>query len=1205
MKRNGFLDFLMKRRRSKTWLVMRFIILFLFVSALHVSARVYSQETKVTLQVANASLETVIRLLEKRSDYRFLYEDRHIENIVNLNLNYKDVGIRVILDDCLKGTDVGYKVMNNTIVLQRISTIASDTVKKITISGLVKDEKGEPLPGVTIHLKKTSIGFVSNAEGKFRFELPKQDSLILIFSFVGFKPQEILVKNNKPLVIIMKEEITSIEEVVVTGYQAIQRRDMVGAYTTVKAEDIMKPAYSSIDQMLQGQIAGLMVMNTSSRVGAKPKIQIRGVSTILGNQDPLWVVDGIIQPDPIPLNNSSLLTDDLKNILGNQVSWLNPSDIETVTVLKDASATAIYGSKASNGVIVVTTKRGTADRLSVNYSVNFSFRARPTYDMFNLMNSKERIDYAKEAFAKGGRYIMEPLPQVNTYEGLTRLFYEKKVTPEEYADHMRKLETTNTDWLDILTQDSFSHNHNLSFMGGTKQFTYNASLGFSDEKGVEIGDASKRMTARLRIGADLLPTLKLDLSLVGTMGKNTGFGPGIDPLGYATSTSRAIRAFDENGDMVFYNKYVNYELNDNITNGLGYNIVNEINNSYSWAKNSSIQGDLNLNWDVLPWLSYQLVMGISENNVNSRAFAGEHTFHVASRYRGYDWGTAEPGSALFKSAALPFGGELFTSDTKTIAYNIQNKVLIQKTFKEDHRINMMVAAEVRSTDNTMVTNTVWGYSPERGDKIVAPTSLDDLVPIFDKNFRDWQVLKPLYQSGGAWTRRAQTENYFSLFATLAYSYANRYVLNANIRNDASNRFGQNQNKRFDPNYSFGVSWRMAEESFIKDNINWLNQLNFRATYGIQGNSVNSVSPDMIVGQVGVVFPFNEYGVGISSLPNPKLSWERTKTWNLGFDLELFNGISMNLEYYRRSSDAIASQEIPNEYGMNSMRVNGGRVTNNGVEYTLNITPIKRKDIAWTIGLNSSKNWNKAKEVKDGKQPMDLHYLDGSSGRVLKSGYPLSAFWAYSYAGLNHDTGIPEFNLLDQEVDQTMDPVNYLVYAGQKEPSFTGGINTRFRYKGLSFGADFAVLLGASKRLKNIFPNGECIPEAEYNLDKELTKRWQKPGDEAFTDVPAIYNSSLGSSTIQVPDGMYRGFYSMWSQSDLRVVSADFLRCTQMSLTWNIDPEWTKKVGLRDVSVQVAANNVFVITSKKFNGFDPELDNSVMPRTYTMGINIGF
>ncbi|MEY8592549.1 SusC/RagA family TonB-linked outer membrane protein [Butyricimonas hominis] len=1204
----------LRYRSWKLYTVMRLTLLMNVFFVLFSFGNGFSQK-RVTIDLGETTIKEALVEFQRQTNKIVIYSDEHLANDQRVVLNCKDVELEECLKLILKGSGMTYRFEDDYILIVPLKVSEQDstkTVAKVVISGVVKDTEGLPLPGVTVLLKGMKLGTSTNSKGEFTLEIPKvkDKEIRLVFSFIGLRTKEVIYKENEqktPWVIVMEEDIRQLGEVTVsTGYQTVNRKDMVGAYTTVRASDIMQPVYTSVDQMLQGRVAGMIVMNTSSRVGTNPKIQIRGTSTILGNQDPLWVVDGIIQPDPLPLDVSSTMTEDLKNVLGNQISWLNPSDIETITVLKDASATAIYGSKASNGVIVITTKKSKTDRLSVNYTANFSFKQKPSYGMFNMMNSRERIDYSKEAYENGGRFIAEPVAQTSSYEGLMRLVASKEITIEEYGTYLERLETVNTDWFDILTQNGFSHNHNLSLMGGSEKVTYNLSFNFSDDQGQEIGNSAKKMGLRLRVGAQLLKNLNVDASVILARGDNRTFGPGVNPMEYAKSTSRALPAYDENGAPLYYLRSNPYApAGKDIL--YSYNFENERDNSYAKAFNMNTNASLNLNWDVTSWFRYELVLGYTEVSNTSKSFAGEQTYHIASKYRGYDYGTAEPGSDEFKSAMLPFGGEYMTSYLSNKSYSIQNKFVFSKTFNEDHRLNAMAGIEVRSEDADGTANTVWGYTPDRGNGLVAPTGLKQLVTA--ETPKDWGILQALYSGG--WKETDQVNNYLSLFATVAYSYKDKYVFNANIRSDASNAFGQDVNKRMDPTYSFGVSWRMAEEPFIKNHISWLNQLNFRATYGVQGNSVNTVSPEMILGRYSTVFkPFNEYGAGIRSLPNPNLKWERTKSWNLGFDLQLFNGITMNLEYYGRSSDAIVAQKIPEEYGISSMNINGGRITNHGVEYSVHFTPFQRKDFAWTIGINSSKNWNKGSSVNEVSTPDLSEYLSGSSSRVLKKGYPISAIWSFSFAGLDPETGYPTFNYMDfEETDSKMDPTEYLVYSGQTDPYFTGGLNTRLRYKDVSFGADFSVLLGGKKRLPSLY-SGErgsvFMPDPFINVDKEIAKRWREPGDENKTKVPAIYTSSNFSDYwVKRPDGGSSNMYEMWDKSDFRVVSASFLRCTQMSLTWRVSGEWCKKLYLTNLSISAYVNNVFVIASKKFNGFDPELGNSVMPRTYSLGINIGF
>lgn len=480
-----------------------------------------------------------------------------------------------------------------------------------------------------------------------------------------------------------------------------------------------------------------------------------------------------------------------------------------------------------------------------------------------------------------------------------------------------------------------------------------------------------------------------------------------------------------------------------------------------------------------------------------------------------------------------------------------------------------------------------------------------MVPISGGVDKAWGILQRIYE--GQWRKTNQTNNFFSVFATFAYSFLDRYVINANIRNDASNRFGQDANRRIDPTYSFGFSWRASEEFFVKDYMPWLTILNFRGTYGIQGNAITRLSPDLILTQGTIANLYNQYQSTISQIPNPNLSWERTTSWNVGVDLELFHMVNMNLEYYSRRSNAIVAQSLPYEYGISEMNMNGGIITNQGVEYTVSLTPVQTRDFALSISVNASKNWNRA--GKSDYEAVTADYLNGRTDVIVREGYPIGGFWSYSFAGLDGQTGQPLFNLLDVPEEmrsRTLDPTTYLVYSGQRDPFFTGGLNLSIRYKSLTLSTSFSVLLGGKKRLLSPyeqFGNRYFMPEPDVNVNRDLLDRWKKPGDELHTIIPSLPGQS--QVYISLPNGETEYPIYVWEESDAMVVNASFLRCQQIGLSWNINPGKLAKIGVSNLLLSANVNNIFVIASKRFNGFDPEVQNSVMPRTFSLGINVGF
>ena len=1128
---------------------------------------------RISVDLRGESLESTLWYLQNRTKFIFMYATEDIANITDISVRAKNKTITEILDECLEGTNLTYEVSGTAIVIKKRKT------NKITISGWIRDASGEALPGATVTVRGSKHGAIAGLDGHYTFNIPAQEGLILTYSFIGMEKKTVRYTGKKTINVTLNSSSTEIDEVVVTGYQNIQRRDLVGSITTVKAKDILMPSYTTIDQMLQGRVAGMIVTNTSSRVGTAPKIQIRGTSTLLGNQDPLWVVDGIIQEDPLELNASSLMTEDLKNIIGNQISWLNPADIESISILKDASATAIYGSKASNGVIEITTKKNTTDRLSVNYTSNFVMGTRPNYGQFNYMNSKERVLFSQEAFNWGTPYGAEPIKQIYTYEGLLNMYLSHDISSEEFLAQRNVLETQNTDWFKLLTRRSFSHNHNISVSGGTNKYSYAASMGYSNSEGQEIGNDSERMTGRVAITIRPVQKLTINATINGSVSTNNGFAGGVNPMGYATTTNRSI------DPDAYYQMKASYPYNSGVKS-LSYNFVNERNNSGSKSKSSFMSASLDLKWNILDWLTYQFTGGYSNNNSTNEAWETEQTFYIAETYRGYDFNSVSPNSKEFGAALLPFGGELFTNNAQQYSYNIQNKLQFSKAFNNENRINALVGMELRSSTNKGVSNTVWGYAPDRGEVITLPTTPQAFTPITGSKDEGWGLLKKIYDGG--WRKVNTTDNYLSVFATLAYSLKNRYVVNANIRNDASNRFGQDANHRIDPTYSFGFSWRASEEDFMKKYVKWITTLNFRGTYGIQGNAVTRISPDLILNQGKVANLYNRYQSTISQIPNPNLSWERTKSWNFGVDLELFSMFYMNLEYYTRRSNAIVELELPYEYGITSMKRNGGIIHNRGIEYTLTFTPIQKRDYALSISLNASKNWNEG-----GHTDIDVNaasFLSARSDIVLKEGYPLSSFWSYSFAGLDGKTGEALFNLLDipkEERSRQIDPTTYLVYSGQKEPYFTGGLSLSFRYKSLTLNTSFSLLLGNKKRLPS-----------PYN---QFASSYYMP--DPYTIIPSL--PKAGMAYIELPNNENVYSIPLWEQSDAMVVSGSFLRCRNIGLSWQMKREWCEKIYMKNLSLNFNMDNIFVIASKRFNGFDPEVSNSVLPRNYSLGINIGF
>lgn len=480
----------------------KLIRLLLVAALLSGPSMVMAQTNKpVTVHLKHASIRELFVEIKKQTDVNFMYSNRAVEGLSRKNYYFTNASLEKVLIHCLEGSDLTFEIAddNRTVVIKRISH------DKRMATGKVIDSTGEPLAGVTVRQDGVMQTTITGIDGTF--ELPLQPTKNgkepkLIVSFIGMKTQHLTWK-GRPLHIYLEDDAQSLDEVVVTGYQVINKRALTSAVTTVKAEDIIRPDFTSIDQMIEGQVTDLMFIKNSGESGVAPKIRIRGTSSIVGNREPLWVVDGIVVEDPVDVSNEELNDPDFVNRIGNAIAGLNPQDIERLDVLKDAAATALYGSKAANGVIVITTKRGRVGKPEIRYTNSFTYKFRPRYTdrSVDVMDSKERIQLSRELYNTGYVYNNNISPV--GYEGELMKLYAHQTNYSQFVENVARLETLNTDWFDLLTHNSFSQQHTLSINGGSDVGRYYASIGYTDNDDVVKNTMNKRYTAALNLDANL------------------------------------------------------------------------------------------------------------------------------------------------------------------------------------------------------------------------------------------------------------------------------------------------------------------------------------------------------------------------------------------------------------------------------------------------------------------------------------------------------------------------------------------------------------------------------------------------------------------------------------------------------------------------------------------------------------------------------
>ncbi|MBN9299197.1 MAG: SusC/RagA family TonB-linked outer membrane protein [Filimonas sp.] len=1231
---------------SKLLLIMRLTAVLLLAAALQVSAKTFSQ--KVSISGKNLSLGQVFQQIKKQTGYNFIYQDNLIQKTDAVSLDVKSASLTDVLKACLQGKGLTYQIKNDIIVITKAENKPANAPPALDemqaaaplildITGRVTNEDGDPLPGAYIRIKGLLKGTTANSKGEFALKDVAVDAVLLV-SYVGYELQPVLVNNKKTLSIVLKLNAKLEEVAVTTGFQNLRKWESVGATVKVTGEEVRMAGTPRLDVALQGMIPGVNITIPDGTVGANPKVRVRGTSTLMGNREPVWVVDGIIREDPFPFKDQNL--DDILNstdknsmqaglsIMSNGIAGLNPDDIDDITFLKDASASALYGVRAANGVIVITTKRGKAGRTIVNFRTDLSVTEKPSYNRTNVMNSSQRVALSKDIIASGVNYPAPVGSNTATgfdgpanvgYEGLYYQYINKMISQEEFNAGVTRLEMNNTDWFDVLFRNAINQNYSLNVSGGTDKATFYGSFGYNKTLNSAIGNDMDRLTGMLNADIKLNNKMKWHIGIDAASLKTNGFYNGVNPQQYALSTNREIKAdeFYAVGDNTIGIDYGNGNQ-QYFTSHLKYNFLNELAHTGNRVDSKRFNFTTDLTTQITRSLNWKIMLAQNFDRSSTERWADEYSYTVA-KIRGANFGELPRGSVFEQYSILARGGIIEQEQMNRDATYLRNMLNFNKNLGKGgrHNLNFMGGLELRSNSYKGTSTKNYGYYPDRGNVIDYDYSI-----VRANNPND--IFANKYYN----RRTDNVANFLSYFASLTYSYAKKYTINLNGRNDASNRFGQYTNASFNPVWAIGARWDVLAEKWFDRRFTWINTLSLRSSFGFQGNIVETVGPNLIAQYVTPVYnPLTgEPYLAIKTMPYPDLRKEKTKTTNIGLDLSfLKNRIALTVDYYSKySKDLISQRTVPIEYGTTQMIVNGSDMTNKGYDISLRVIPVQTKTVTWTLTINSSINTNKV--VKPQYQP-NLKTL--TNGTALVNGYPVDGFWSFQFAGLNHDYGRPMFRYLDVDSNLALlkngNPTQYLTYSGNALPRYSGGINTSIRYKNITLSANFNTALGYKVRLNPLLlagPGGQYqAPAADKNVSQALANRWRKPGDELFTNIPGVFprddspglyigDASLSTST--VGNSLYR--YTMYNYSDLRVVDGSHLRCNIINLVYEFTPKQLQMIkGISRLNVACSVTNPFLVANSALNGQDPEITttdaNTVTPnmprmRTVTLSVNLG-
>lgn len=1095
--------------------------------------------------------------------------------------------------------------------------------------GVVVGEDDKPLPGATVTNLRTKTGTNTDSDGSFSINAEDGDKLEA--TYVGLSSQTLAFSGQSSLKFVLNgEDKGRLEEVLVqTGYQKVDRKLFTGAVTKLNAKDVERNGVPDVSRMLEGQVAGVSVQNVSGTFGAAPKIRVRGATSLSGDNKPLWVVDGIILEDVVNISNEALSTGDANTLIGSSVAGLNPDDVESFTILKDAAATALYGARAMNGVIVVTTKKGrnTQGKANISYTGNFTTYLKPNYNQFDIMNSAQQMGVMVEMENKG---FLTPAglgaPQNGgVFYKLYKEMYDYNETSGTWAlkngydmaDKNRFLQryaSANTDWFDVLFKNSLLQEHSVSVISGSDRVQNYFSTSFMNDNGQTIADKVNRFTANMRTNFKI--NKKLSFEIIGTSSIRDQKTPGvlnrqsdpvygkysrdfdINPYSYALNTSRLITPYDENGNL----DYVQM-------NWAPFNILNEVENNYLKLSMLDIKVQGGFKYMIIPGLQYS-IDGAYRYAQTTRQHYIKDASNMAESFRAYSnsavidnnrWLYDDPDNDELPVIVLPEGGFLNTIEDKIKNYYFRQNIDFDKRWAKN-AFNFFGSMEMRSTDRQNYSYTGAGYQYNNGG-LVNP---------------EYRYFKMLTEASSPYFGMYYTaDRFLAYMGRAAYNFDNRFSVNGTLRYDGSNKMGKSRQARWLPTWNLSGAWDISNEKFFPQNLP-LSSARIRGTYGLVGNIGNATNTEAVFYNRIAYRPNQnekETIIYIDDLANNQLTWEKMYEMDLGADLGFFDDrMNVTVDYYKRSIfDLIGTVRNAGIGGESEKTANNGKMEGSGFEFTLGAQIIRAKEqghFGWSARLNFAFNKNKITEQQISP---NIWSLVRAEGGALK-GYPQRGLFSVKFAGLDSSNGSPTFINTEGKRDNYLwvqdNITDYLKYEGPADPTFTGGFFNKFDYKGLSLSTLFTFSYGNKVRLQPIFSD-------TYNdllaMSQEMANRWIMPGDEKLTNIPSILSQldranfkRLTTGTLVNP--VYA--YNIYNYTDTRIAKGDFIRLKTVALSYVLPRTFTDRIGFNSVQLSFVGNNIVLLYSdKKLLGADPEFFNNggvamPIPRAYTFSLKFG-
>ncbi|MFD2556480.1 SusC/RagA family TonB-linked outer membrane protein [Sphingobacterium tabacisoli] len=1189
---------------------MKLTVFILILCQLQLSANSFGQQ--LTLTGKNISMGRVFVEIRKQTGYDVLMKNTAF-NKSTVTVNFKNAAVSEVMEELLKDTPFGYRIIDKTITVEASPTTPADTFalqSTIDVRGRITDENGKPLPDATITVIESGASASTDQNGYFILKNVRKEHNIAI-SYVGYKTHRTTANTNIGTV-ILKPAVDQLEEIKVvnTGYQTISKERSTGSYAKPNMAILENRTGSmNILQRLDGLIPGLTVNNSPS--AAQNPFLIRGLSTIgisdpngqgyIGtNRNPLFVVDGI----PI-----------------DDVSSINPQDVADITVLKDATAASIWGARASNGVIVITTKKGTpGDRLKVNYSAFMNFQGKPDLNYIPTLNSKQFIQAAIETFDPINYPWEEVYPYLFGSAGIAphqRIQYDLAnglISAEQAKHGLDSLSNIDNrqQIKDLFYRNASLMNHSVSLSGGSTNYSFYGSAAYTKATSNQPGEKDNNYKVNLRQDFQLGKHIRLNLITDLTNGINSSKrNASVNPNFYPYQLFRD--AFGRNLSMPYMmdlSEEMRQEFQDLSLIDLNYNPLDEFDYGHSKNNNFLSRNVLGLNIKLIDGLAFEGTYGYTKGNAKMESYDDTKSYMVRNELVQF---TVAPNGGSTPTYYLPKnGGRYSLTNQNQQSWTVRNQLSYNKNWQADtHQLTLLVGQEVQEQLYTTNRSTVRGYNERLQTfgavdyNTLGEFGVDN--PIMP-NYWDSSLL-----NNDAFNQTERLSRFISYYANTAYTYHRKYAINGSFRIDRSNLFGLDKSAQNRPVWSIGGKWLLSKEDFMPKK-DWLQDLALRATFGLTGNSPEpgtAASKD-ILSTVQSGFLPGRTGLTIATPSNTKLTWESTKNINIGLDFGLFNNrISGSLDLYRkRTSDMLGVMPTNTFSGYPNIIGNLGDMENKGIELGLNTINLKNDAFTWNTIFNIAYNKNQIPKL-------NLATYDNSSMQRIwqnyVAGFPAFALFAYNFVGLD-ELGDPKILLADGT--ETKAPNSALqedvFYQGTFQPVWSGGMTNVFHYKNFSLSAAVIFNLGhvmrkdVNQTYTNRLHHSSALREGltTGNLHADFAQRWQKPGDERYTDIPSYVSNSSLSYT--------RRDFQYYTLADINVVSASYIKLRDITLAYDLPVSLLNSIRTDRITLRAQVSNLMLWKANK-NNIDPEyMDTSQGIRsmrmhqgTISFGANVKF